>query len=154
MAEIKKVWGVRDPSDVSEMDDIFFELKVPVELANYILGTGASQFKKENHKFYDDAGSAKKDAEARMKARDKTKKTADVEIAANVVARVIAAALRVDTREYEDTTGHKPKGTGLWLFQIGNDKRPFEHNGPFAEASKKALEKAKSDGARTVKVLT
>jgi hypothetical protein len=71
------------------MDDIFFELKLPNELANYILGTGGPTFRRENHKFYDDAGSAKKDAEARMKARDadKVKRASDAELSGRVVAR-------------------------------------------------------------------
>jgi hypothetical protein len=90
MAEVKKLWCVRDPSDVSEMGDILFELKLPNDLGNYILGTGGPTFRKENHKFYDDAGSAKKDAEARMKARDKggrSKKASDEELATRIAAR-------------------------------------------------------------------
>jgi len=92
MAEIKSLWCVRDPSDVSEMGDVLFELKLPTDLGNYILGTGGPTFHKEHHKFYADQGSAKKDAEARMKAKakgkSKGKKATDAELATRVVAKV------------------------------------------------------------------
>ena len=70
--QIKKFWVVRDPTPDSELADILFETSIN-EFAAYCLGSGAlAQFKSENHVMYDGSAEAKKDAEARMKSRQKT----------------------------------------------------------------------------------
>ena len=63
---IKKLWFVRDPSAISELADIFGALEVPKGLGNYIRGTNAEDYNKENHAFYDSEAEARKEAEKRM----------------------------------------------------------------------------------------
>ena len=87
MAEIKKLWCVRNPSSTSELDDIFFELAVPNELVDYIHGAG-NHFKAENHKLYDDSSSAEADAEKRM--AKKPTKTANAALAFRVMSKFAA----------------------------------------------------------------
>jgi len=75
MAEIKKVWVVTDPTEVSEMVDILFEADFK-RLANYIRGSSSGDWEAENTKIYDDKASATADAKKRMEHRDERKKTA------------------------------------------------------------------------------
>ncbi len=56
-----------------------------------------------------------------------------------------------DIRDYHNSHLRKPRGRGLWLFQIG--AAVFEHNGTYAEARKAAAEAAREAGHKTVVVL-
>lgn len=83
--QIKKFWVVKDPGPSSELGDIMFESDIN-EFAAYCLGSGTwKYFKSENHVMYDSSAEAKKDAEARMKAQQKT---------AGLVKRVASRACR------------------------------------------------------------
>jgi len=67
----KKIWVVRDPSQHSELADIFWATTLD-ELPKYILGGGSwGQWKSENHTFYDNEREAKADAEKRLQSQPK-----------------------------------------------------------------------------------
>lgn len=57
----------------------------------------------------------------------------------------------VRTNKYEITSGKKPRGFGMWAFQIGSET--FWVTGNYAEAKKRAVEKAKSEGIEIIYVL-
>lgn len=63
--KLTKFWVVRDPSPVSELEDILFETD-PVEYVAYGIGTGLSQVKRENTTIYTEKAEALKDATARL----------------------------------------------------------------------------------------
>jgi hypothetical protein len=53
--------------------------------------------------------------------------------------------IEVITSHYEFAHGHKPRGTGYWLFYF-NPKRQhevFSHVGPYGEAKRAAIMEAK-----------
>lgn len=71
MAEIKKIWVVTDPTDVSEMIDILYEPPNMQKFADWVTGTNTSRrWAQEHVKLYSDESSARRDAEARMAKRD------------------------------------------------------------------------------------
>ncbi len=78
MAEIKKFWVVRDPNDISTLGDIVWETDVN-GFARYVLGTGLSQFEHERHTMFASRADAEKEAQARMKKREQTKKAYNYE---------------------------------------------------------------------------
>jgi hypothetical protein len=45
-------------------------------------------------------------------------------------------AIRIDTAQYEASHGRKPRGYGLWIFEIGG--RTFQHTGRYSEAQEMA----------------
>jgi hypothetical protein len=69
--ELKVVWIVRDPSPVSEFDEIVFEHPVS-RLHTLIAGTGVRTWEEEHTKLYTDEASAKRDAQARWANRPRT----------------------------------------------------------------------------------
>lgn len=104
MAEIKKFWMVRD---MLKLEHLFEDpiLKTDAErvgqlmgdqegmsihkIVRIYMGTGQDLWEKENTKLYDDAASAKKDAEARLKkARAKYEKLTKQGSADPLVRRV------------------------------------------------------------------
>jgi hypothetical protein len=70
MAKLTKFWVVRDPSPVSEINDILFESD-PVKYAAYCVGAGYRNVKDEHTAVYTTEGEAKKDALARLQAEKK-----------------------------------------------------------------------------------
>ena len=63
---IRRLWVVRDPSPVSELGDIMYEVTV-ARLPEYVIGTGAERWRAEHTTFYTDEAEARADAEARLK---------------------------------------------------------------------------------------
>jgi len=70
MAEIKKVWVVRDPTPESEMVDILYETDIP-GLIDFLLGSKRGTWKRENSSLYDNKTEALADAENRFKKIEK-----------------------------------------------------------------------------------
>jgi hypothetical protein len=68
MAEITKVWLVRDAQPDSEFFETVHEWPVS-RLHTLIVGTGAMVWQNEHTKLYDDEASALKDAKKRWKKR-------------------------------------------------------------------------------------
>jgi hypothetical protein len=64
-----KFWVVRNPTYLSEFEDICWETDTN-GLATYIVGTGVDKFKSENHAIYHSEMIAKNDAHLRMKVRN------------------------------------------------------------------------------------
>ena len=67
-----------------------------------------------------------------------------------------ARAIEVKTSGYEFAHGRKPRGTGTWAFQLGDDDRPahtYWHNGSYAEGKRRAQRIAKWRGLDHIEVL-
>lgn len=86
--KLNSIWVVHDPTHISELIDILYEAKGPNELASLIIGTGLSQWKHERTTLYSEEGEARKDAESRMKKREKEAMTDP--LASRVAARFAA----------------------------------------------------------------
>ncbi len=61
--------------------------------------------------------------------------------------------MRTNTNEYERTHGRKPRGTGMWLFKIGNRETLFASTGTYTEAKKSATFTAKHSGEKEITVM-
>lgn len=64
---IGKIWVVRDPTSISTLEDIWWET-TPRDVADYVVGTGRDQWRRENTTFHDSQASALVDAKARLKS--------------------------------------------------------------------------------------
>jgi len=95
--KITKIWVVRDPSPVSEIDDILFEVDVD-RLMRIFMGTGQAQWRNENTTLYTEAGEAKKDAKARMQKR----KAAKVSEPHYVLMNADEEESKLDAKGFED----------------------------------------------------
>jgi hypothetical protein len=108
MAEIKKIWLVHDYPGM-DVNDLFTDPAIrdeehrlqqlmgdpsgysPDTLFRIVFGTGIHKFFAENPKLYDDAASARKDAESRVaKARAKYERTKTAGSTDPLVERVLA----------------------------------------------------------------
>jgi len=58
----------------------------------------------------------------------------------------------VNTTEFEFSHGYKPRGYGLWWFEIGTEQECF--SGLYHGARFKAIKKARASGVFRVKVLS
>lgn len=63
--------------------------------------------------------------------------------------------MKVNTDEYEWVWNRKPRGTGLWFFELNckDVKKQVQYSGSYTEASKRAIKDAKIFGAPEVRVL-
>ncbi len=59
--------------------------------------------------------------------------------------------MRVETNEYEFSHGRKPRGTGCWAFQIGEEMVFI--TGTFTTAKNLAVNNARAKGLGFIKVL-
>ncbi len=59
--------------------------------------------------------------------------------------------MRLETNEYEASHGKKPRGFGLWWFEINNEYHSV--TGVYGAAIRQAAKIAKATGATVVRVL-
>ena len=64
----ERIWCVRDPGPLSELDDIVFNTSF-AKLPEYVVGTGIVRFRLEQHEFYDSYEEAVEDGVRRLTAR-------------------------------------------------------------------------------------
>jgi hypothetical protein len=77
MARVTYVWFVRDATKDSELGDVVGKLYLDtdrhedgVSIFHYFVGTGESDFKKENHRFYSTQAAAVAVAKKQLVARN------------------------------------------------------------------------------------
>lgn len=63
-------------------------------------------------------------------------------------------AIEINTRTYEWTYGHKPRGRGSWAFEIAGETVWIPGSKIYTEAKREALKIARERGAREIKVCT
>ncbi len=64
--------------------------------------------------------------------------------------------IEVKTSGYEFAHGRRPRGTGTWAFQLGDDDRPehtYWHTGSYTDGKRAALRAARWRGKTSVEVL-
>jgi hypothetical protein len=63
--------------------------------------------------------------------------------------------MRIETREYFNTHGQRPRGRGNWWFAmlVEDETETVQEYGTYTEASRRALERAREIGAHAVHVL-
>ena len=66
--------------------------------------------------------------------------------------------MRVETNTFEASHGQRPRGFGLWMFQLLDGTRrsmdePFSFSGTYTNAKAAAKTRAREVGATTVQVL-
>ena len=69
------------------------------------------------------------------------------------VASTALGAIEFNTREYEFSLGHKPRGIGAWAFAFRRDadlSEIFWINGSYGDAKKVARAKARAEGHNEV----
>ncbi len=59
--------------------------------------------------------------------------------------------VQVNTNQYRFSHGRDPRGTGLWMFQIGTEQ--FQYTGSYANAKKSAIAMARVRNEMQVTVL-
>ena len=97
MAALTKLWIVRDPTSktvTEELSDIIYAARTLQSVCQYMIGTGAADFKSENTALYDNEAEALKDAKARLANKSKT---AAVASPRDLVARLEGILRKVST---------------------------------------------------------
>lgn len=59
--------------------------------------------------------------------------------------------MTIKTSRYEWSNGHKPRGYGLWAFEVGGEQVFFQ--GSYTTAKQAAIQHARSLGETTIQVL-
>ena len=58
--------------------------------------------------------------------------------------------LEVETTKYLGSWGHKPRGWGHWIFQIGDEQKSFTGN--YSDAKRRALKYARKHHPRVYRI--